>query len=377
MIMGRRQTATAGVDSGSPAKPAGALHLDRITKHYGTAPAVDDITLSLLQGEFLTLLGPSGSGKTTLLMMIAGFVTPTSGQIRLGERVITDMPPEKRNFGMVFQGYALFPHLTVARNIAFPLETRRQSKGEIEKRVAQALEMVQLAGLADRLPRQLSGGQQQRVAVARALVFTPDVLLLDEPLSALDKKLRAQVQLELKALHRRLGLTFVYVTHDQEEALSMSDRIAVLRDGRLIQQGTPSELYTQPKSRFVADFMGASNFLAGRVLSSSPAGSTYQVGNSCFEHAGALSEPGSEVTLALRPEKIDLLRGPDERRNLLVGTISNWSYIGTSYHVIVETQQAGRFAVNVPAWRHGEPPDIGAQVKIGWDPDATVVVHSD
>jgi putative spermidine/putrescine transport system ATP-binding protein len=374
MIIGGRQGETA--DPPSPGR-GGALTLDRVSKHYGKTRAVDDITLSLQQGEFLTLLGPSGSGKTTLLMMIAGFVTPTSGRVMLGDRVITDMPPEKRNFGMVFQGYALFPHLTVARNIAFPLETRRQSKAEITKRVAQAMEMVQLGQLADRLPRQLSGGQQQRVAVARALVFTPDVLLLDEPLSALDTKLRSQVQLELKDLHRRLGLTFIYVTHDQEEALSMSDRIAVLRDGRLIQHGTPTDLYTQPKSRFVADFMGASNFLTAQVLSSSATGFTYQVGRSRFEHEGAVSESGSRVTLALRPEKIDLLHAPGETRNCLAGTVANWTYIGTSYHVLIDARDAGRFAVTVPAWRHGPPPDIGSAATIGWSPDATVMVQDD
>jgi putative spermidine/putrescine transport system ATP-binding protein len=237
--------------------------------------------------------------------------------------------------------------------------------------------MVQLGQLADRLPRQLSGGQQQRVAVARALVFTPDVLLLDEPLSALDTKLRSQVQLELKDLHRRLGLTFIYVTHDQEEALSMSDRIAVLKDGRLIQHGTPSDLYTQPKTRFVADFMGASNFLAAQVLSSSATGFTYQVGGSRFEHDGAVSQPGSQVTLALRPEKIDLLREPSATRNRLLGTIANWTYVGTSYHVLIETQDAGCFAVTVPAWRDGPPPDIGSQATIGWSSDAAVMVQDD
>jgi putative spermidine/putrescine transport system ATP-binding protein len=353
------------------------LHLKRLSKHYGAARAVDDVSLSLAPGEFLTLLGPSGSGKTTLLMMIAGFVTPTSGSIRLGDRVISEMPPEKRNFGMVFQGYALFPHLTVARNIAFPLEARRQPKAEIEVRVAQALEMVQLAALRDRLPRQLSGGQQQRVALARALVFTPDILLLDEPLSALDKKLRAQVQLELKDLHRRLGLTFIYVTHDQEEALSMSDRIAVLRDGRLVQQGTPTELYTQPKTRFVADFLGASNFLAGRVTDRMETGFAYTCGSQRFVHEGAAGEPGAEVVLTLRPEKIEFVGDREHPRNSVTGTIVNWSFAGTSYHLQVDTGAAGRLSLSVPAWRHGPPPAIGASVALGWDPDATVLVEAD
>jgi putative spermidine/putrescine transport system ATP-binding protein len=367
----------AGDARSRTSQAGGVLHLDHVSKVYGDAHAVDDVNLSLSQGEFLTLLGPSGSGKTTLLMMIAGFVAPTTGQIQLGERIITSMPPEKRNFGMVFQGYALFPHLTVARNIAFPLEARRQPKAEIEARVAQALEMVQLAGLADRLPRQLSGGQQQRVALARALVFTPDILLLDEPLSALDKKLRAQVQLELKDLHRRLGLTFIYVTHDQEEALSMSDRIAVLRDGRVIQHGTPTELYMQPRTRFVADFLGASNFISACVVASTATGFVYTCGNERFEHEGSTAQSGDEVMLALRPEKVALVREPDPPHNRMAGTIVNWSYVGTSYHLLIETAAAGRLAVNVPAWRHGAAPHIGAAATIGWDPDATVLVVSD
>jgi putative spermidine/putrescine transport system ATP-binding protein len=356
---------------------AAALHLEHVSKVYGNTRAVDDVNLSLSPGEFLTLLGPSGSGKTTVLMMIAGFVAPTIGRIRLGERIITAIPPDKRNFGMVFQGYALFPHLTVARNIAFPLEARRQPKAEIEARVAQALEMVQLVGHADRLPRQLSGGQQQRVALARALVFTPDILLLDEPLSALDKKLRAQVQLELKDLHRRLGLTFIYVTHDQEEALSMSDRIAVLRDGRVMQHGTPTELYMQPRTRFVADFLGASNFLTARVLASTATGFVYTCGNDRFEHEGSTAQSGDEVVLALRPEKIELARDPVRPRNRVAGTIVNWSYIGTSYHLLIETAATGRLAVNLPAWRQAGAPDIGAAATIGWDSDATVLVQND
>jgi putative spermidine/putrescine transport system ATP-binding protein len=355
----------------------GTLHLERVCKSYSASRVVDNVTLSLAQGQFLTLLGPSGSGKTTLLMMIAGFVTPTSGDIRLGQRLITAMPAEKRNFGMVFQGYALFPHLSVARNIAFPLEVRRQSRADIDRRVKQAIEMVQLGTLADRLPRQLSGGQQQRVALARALVFTPDILLLDEPLSALDKKLRAQVQLELKDLHRRLGLTFIYVTHDQEEALSMSDTIAVLRDGRLVQHGSPTELYTQPRTRFVADFLGASNFLAGRVSASRPAGFGYVCGDQNFVHEGAVASTGDNVLLALRPEKITLERGRDGPQNKLTGTVANCSYVGTSFHLIVQTSVAGRMSVTVPAWQQGAPPDIGAAVTIGWEPDATTLVEND
>ena len=228
---------------------AHSLVLRNLSKHYGRLAAVDDVSLSIPRGQFLTLLGPSGSGKTTLLMVIAGFVEPSAGEVVLDDRPITHVPPEKRNFGMVFQGYALFPHLTVLDNVAFPLRVRGIAKAEIGERVRTALDLVRLAHLRDRLPRQLSGGQQQRVALARALVFAPHVLLLDEPLSALDKKLRAELQWELKALHRRVGTTFIYVTHDQDEALSMSDQIAIIREGRLIQTGAPRSLYERPRTK--------------------------------------------------------------------------------------------------------------------------------
>ncbi|MBM3524592.1 MAG: ABC transporter ATP-binding protein, partial [Alphaproteobacteria bacterium] len=248
------------------------LHIRNLVKRYGSVAAVDDVTFTVERGRFVTLLGPSGSGKTTVLMAIAGFVEPTSGRILVGERDITDLPPEKRNFGMVFQGYALFPHLTVAENVAFPLRVRKIGASETTERVKRALDLVQLGTLGERLPRQLSGGQQQRVALARALVFEPELLLLDEPLSALDKKLRAELQWELKALHQRVGLTFIYVTHDQDEALSMSDEIAILRDGKIVQSGGPGELYDKPRSRFVADFLGKSNFITGVVEHADAAG---------------------------------------------------------------------------------------------------------
>ena len=238
-----------------------ALSLRNVTRRYGEAAAVADVSLEVGRGEFLTLLGPSGSGKTTLLMMIAGFVEPSAGQVLLDGRDITALPPEKRSFGMVFQGYALFPQMTVAENVAFPLRVRRIGRAERESRVRATLDLVQLGRFAERRPHQLSGGQQQRVALARALVFDPALLLLDEPLSALDKKLRAELQDELKALHRRVGRTFINVTHDQEEALSLSDRIAILNHGRLIQQGSPAELYERPATRFVAGFLGEANRL--------------------------------------------------------------------------------------------------------------------
>lgn len=242
------------------------LAIEHIVKQYGSFRAVDDVSLQIRRGEFLTLLGPSGSGKTTLLMMIAGFTQPEAGRILLGERDITAVQPEQRNFGMVFQGYALFPHMTVAENVAFPLRIRRRPKAEIEAAVTQALARVQMTHLQDRLPRQLSGGQQQRVALARALVIEPDVLLMDEPLGALDRQLRRNVQLELRRLHEERRRTTLYVTHDQEEALILSDRVAVMRAGRIEQLGPVADLYNNPVNSFVASFIGESNLLPARLV---------------------------------------------------------------------------------------------------------------
>jgi putative spermidine/putrescine transport system ATP-binding protein len=281
---------------------AHALDVERISKSYGTTIALDDVSLRIGRGQFVTLLGPSGSGKTTLLMVIAGFVPPDTGRLLLDGRSIEHLPPEKREFGMVFQGYALFPHLSVAENIAFPLRVRKVARSELQKRVKEALELVQLGPLANRMPKQLSGGQQQRVALARALVFRPSLLLLDEPLSALDKNLRVSMQEELKNLHERLGLTFVYVTHDQQEALSLSDEVAILHRGRLMQVGTPTDLYERPQSRFVAGFLGRSNFWTGVVEEQDSTGFTYRIGNQVFQQSGAA--PGNTVTIALRPEKL-------------------------------------------------------------------------
>jgi len=357
-----------------------ALTIERVSKHYGPVRAVDDVSLTIGRGRFVTLLGPSGSGKTTLLMAIAGFVAPTSGRILLDERPITPLPPEKRNFGMVFQGYALFPHMTVAENVAFPLRVRKVPRAEIARRVADALALVQLGHLADRLPKQLSGGQQQRVALARALVFEPSLLLLDEPLSALDKKLRAELQVELKELHRRVGLTFIYVTHDQEEALSMSDSIAILRDGRLVQEGAPAALYERPATRFVADFLGKSNFLEGRVERIEAGGFAYRVGSARFVQngpSGGLSV-GSEALVALRPEKVMVLgEAPaDPALNILPGTIAAWSYFGSAFALSVDTP-VGRMQATVPAWRCPIEPAEGRPVQLAWSAEASVRVVAD
>ena len=338
------------------------------------------MSLRVERGEFLTLLGPSGSGKTTILMCIAGFVAPTAGAILLDGKDITPLPPERRDFGMVFQGYALFPHMTVAENVAFPLRVRKLSAADREAKVRAALDLVQLQGFAERLPRQLSGGQQQRVALARALVFDPALLLLDEPLSALDKKLRAELQEELKALHRRIGRTFVNVTHDQEEALSLSDRVAILNHGKLIQEGAPAHLYEQPRTRFVADFLGKSNFLQGEVRESVPGGFVIGAGATRIVQAVAENHRpahGSRVLLSLRPEKITLMAEQDEADNVVEGRIAAWSYLGAGFGLNVETPDFGLLRVALPTWRAPIAPREGLAVRLGWSAAASVPVMED
>jgi len=358
-----------------------ALGFQGLTKRYGSFTAVEDVSLAVERGEFLTLLGPSGSGKTTILMCIAGFVAPTSGTIRLDGRDITALPPEKRDFGMVFQGYALFPHMSVAENVAFPLRVRRMGQAEREAKVRAALDLVQLAQFADRLPRQLSGGQQQRVALARALVFDPALLLLDEPLSALDKKLRAELQEELRALHRRVGRTFINVTHDQEEALALSDRVAILNHGRLVQQGAPAALYEQPRTRFVADFLGKSNFLQGIVREAAAGRIGLSVGSARLSQALAEDGPrpvlGSAALLSLRPEKIALLAEGESAENEALGRITTWSYLGAGFSLVVETPDLGALRVVLPTWRAPIAPREGLEVRLGWSADAGVPVMDD
>ncbi|MEO1193500.1 MAG: ABC transporter ATP-binding protein [Pseudomonadota bacterium] len=352
-----------------------ALSLHNLTKRYGSLAAVDDVSLEIKQGAFLTLLGPSGSGKTTILMAIAGFVEPTAGQILLDGQDITRLPPDKRNFGMVFQGYALFPHMTVGDNIWFPLKVRGLSKAAARDKIERALDLVQLGHLAGRFPAQLSGGQQQRVALARALVFEPDLLLLDEPLSALDKKLRADLQWELKSLHDRLGTTFIYVTHDQEEALSMSDEIVILRDGKIEQQGNPGSLYEVPATRFVADFLGKSNFLSGKVAGEGADGFSYGIQGQEFQQAGSTpGEHGSPLLLALRPEKIEIGVEPPDLPNRVSGRIEAFNYYGSNFHFQVTTETLGAMIVTAPAWTCQVEPAIGSDVWLGWQANASVVV---
>ena len=354
------------------------LRLERLSKNFGEFIAVDDVNLHIRRGEFLTILGPSGSGKTTLLMIIAGFLEATTGDIQFDGLSIMSLRPEKRNFGMVFQGYALFPHMTVRQNIAYPLEVRKGARDEIVKRVDEMLELVQLETFGDRLPRQLSGGQQQRVALARALIFDPLVLLLDEPLGALDKKLRSNVQTQLKHLHRKVGKTFVYVTHDQEEALSMSDRVVIMNHGRVVQVGSPQELYERPSTVFASKFIGKSNILRGVVNQVDGNEVLYAIADKYFQQlvSNEKFSKNDEIILALRPEKIKIARCKvaSNEVNILVGRIIDITYFGSTISVNVETDSVGEFIVEVQAWNNQETLEEGQEILLTWSPDAAFTV---
>jgi putative spermidine/putrescine transport system ATP-binding protein len=338
--------------------------IEGLSKHYGENVVVKDLSIDIPQGEFLVLLGPSGCGKTTTLRMIAGFVEPSSGQITLGGRDVTTLPPWKRNTGLVFQSYALFPHLTVEENVAFGLEMRKVAAAETRAAVVEALRLVRLEGFGARLPRQLSGGQQQRVALARALAFRPDVLLLDEPLSNLDAKLREEVRVEIRELQQKLGLTTVMVTHDQDEALSMADRLVVMAQGEARQIGTQRDLYERPADRFVAGFVGRSNFLEGSAAAD---GSFISAGG--LRIACASGAPG-KGTLALRPEAVSV--GPEAVRldNAFEGVVEYISYLGSVLDVRVRLSPQDRIIVQI-ANRSGEVlPRMGEELKIGWPAEA-------
>ncbi len=289
-----------------------SVTLVQLTKRYGTVFAVRRVSLEVREGEFVTLLGPSGCGKTTTLRCVAGFVQPDEGDVRVDGRSVLPLPPERRGMGLVFQNYALWPHMTVRENVAFGLRLRRLSSGDIARRVRRALELVRLSGLEDRYPRQLSGGQQQRVALARALAIEPSVLLLDEPLSNLDALLREEMRFELRELQRRLGITTIYVTHDQAEALVLSDRITLLRDGSLAQVGTPQEIYSRPADRFVAGFVGTASFLEGVIAEPLPDGSGCRVRTQdgfTIAVRGAPGPAGQKVTVVVRPEHVERVNG--------------------------------------------------------------------
>ncbi|WP_282848829.1 ABC transporter ATP-binding protein [Microbacterium oxydans] len=341
----------------------GAVHIDGVTKRYGTATAVDDLSLDVQPGEFLSLLGPSGCGKTTTLRMIAGFEYPDAGDIRISGRSVLNLPPYRREVNTVFQAYALFPHLTVAENVAYGLQQRRVPKAEQRERVSEALDMVQLRAFADRKPTQLSGGQQQRIALSRALINRPSVLLLDEPLAALDRQLREEMQLELKLLQARLGTTFVFVTHDQAEALSMSDRIAVMRAGRIEQLDAPDAIYAEPASAYVASFIGQQNFVHGTVRADGEAVDT-AIGVIAGRWGGERVAAGQPAVAAIRPEYVRLEQGEGGG---VPGRVLGVSHLGETLQVAVRVGEDATFLSRMPA---PTAPRVGVDdaVRCVWDP---------
>lgn len=357
-----------------------AVELNHVIKRFGNVLAVDDVSLNIQNGEFFSLLGPSGCGKTTTLRMIAGFELPTEGEVYIQSKPMGLTPAFQRNTNMVFQNYALFPHMSVAKNVAFGLEMKKVPPAEIKTRVDEALEMVRLPGFGNRKPNQLSGGQQQRVALARALINRPSVLLLDEPLGALDLKLRKEMQIELKNLQTQVGITFVYVTHDQEEALTMSDRIAVMNKGKVLQVGSPTEIYEQPNSRFVADFIGESNFLEGQVKGIGPEFITVMIEENLIVRVARRRQCSQDapITVAIRPEKIHLhRRQPSDTLNALPGVVENVVYIGTDTLYIVRLTRKTRIRVreqNPTPLQTTVPFSANDPVYVAWQPESALIL---
>ena len=347
------------------------LEIKNLVKRYGDFHAVRDVSLTVADGEFLVLLGPSGCGKTTTLRMVAGFIEPTAGHVKLGGADVTLLPPWKRNAGMVFQSYALFPHLTVAQNVAFGLEMRKVPRTDMNRRVEETLALVRLEGYGGRLPRQLSGGQQQRVALARALAIHPDVLLLDEPLSNLDAKLRQEVRVEIRELQQRMGLTTVMVTHDQEEALTMADRLVVMNEGSVRQVGSQRDLYERPADRFVAGFVGRSTFLDGTV---EEPGRFRTDGGLSLVSAGGTT---GKASLSLRPERLEIAAAPlTGLDNCLPGTVEFVSYLGAMIDIHVRLSPADRLVVQIANRDGGFAPEVGQKVHVGWRASAGQVFNA-
>ena len=360
------------------------VQLDRVTKRFGDVTAVDELSLDVNRGEFFAMLGPSGCGKTTTLRMIGGFEEVSGGTISLGGVDVTDLPPFKRNVNTVFQNYALFPHLDVYENIAFGLRRRKVPENEVRHQVAFMLDLVDLPGYERRRPSQLSGGQQQRVALARALVNNPQVLLLDEPLGALDLKLRKQMQVELKRIQSEIGVTFIFVTHDQDEAMTMADRIAVMRHGHIEQLGTPEELYERPATEFVAGFLGVSNLLEGEVTGhDGPLASIRLKDGSILRAPTEAAAGATTVRVGVRPEKLRVTPGAGDQPgpdglNVLRGTILDASYIGVSTQYLVETADGHRltvYAQNLETGGAAEALADGEQVRLTWKPQHTFVIR--
>ncbi len=368
----------AALDAAAVMRPA-LLSLTRVVKRYGDVLAVDGVDLAVPDGEILTILGPSGSGKTTLLKMVAGFELPDQGGVELAGRDITYSTPASRGIGMVFQSYALFPHMRVAENVAFPLEMRQVARSDIRARVTKALALVGLTGYETRYPRQLSGGQQQRVALARAVVFEPRLLLLDEPFGALDRKLREQMQLEVKRLQRQLGITALFVTHDQEEALVLSDRIAVMSKGRIEQVGTPFEIYARPANRFVADFIGELNLYRGEVKSVAAGVLTAAVeGGLTMTARGSTGRAvGSTVGLVVRPEAPHQLADGEAAENVATGVVGEVVYLGDAIKYAVKLDGGGEMSVRWPYRPSASALNPGDRLRVGWSGDLVHLVDWD
>jgi putative spermidine/putrescine transport system ATP-binding protein len=375
---------TSNQEAATPTK--GALSLDHVTKLYGDLHAVDDVSLDVAPGEFVTLLGPSGSGKTTTLRIIGGFIQPDAGTVALDGRDLTKVQPYKRGIGMVFQNYALFPHMTAAENVGFPLSMRRIPKDEVKKRAREALSLVRLEHLGDRYPKQLSGGQQQRVALARSFSFNPQLLLMDEPLGALDRKLREALQLEVLRISRQLAVTVVYVTHDQEESLVMSDRIAIYNEGRIEQIGSGEDLYERPVSLFVADFVGESNIYRG-TLQAEPYPSIVRAEGDPIRvpaDAGARVglSPGDRAAVVVRPERMSIRQGEaneggaggDGSVASLSGRLRELIYLGSDRKYVVDVEGGGTAVVRVQAGTEGVDAVVGPEVTVTWAIGDSVVV---
>jgi putative spermidine/putrescine transport system ATP-binding protein len=351
------------------------VELKAVSKRYGDVVALATIDLSIGKGEFVTLLGPSGSGKTTLLNLIAGMTPPSSGRVFIDGRDVTLAPPGQRGLGMVFQNYALMPHMTIFENIAFPLRVRRVSEEQIRARVAEVLELVKLPQIANRYPRELSGGQQQRVSLARCVIYKPALILMDEPLGALDKKLREQIQLEIKHIHARLGITILYVTHDQEEALTMSDRIVLMRDGQIEQQGPPDELYFRPRTVFAADFIGSSNLLAGCVES---VGDTVTIRLGCgLATAMAARFPlraGAVTSCLVRPECMVMAHAKPDRDNAFEGVFEDSIVLGGVVKHFISLPDGSKVTVQEPNRPGGGKLAAGQAVWIGWNTEECLLL---
>jgi putative spermidine/putrescine transport system ATP-binding protein len=347
------------------------VRFEHIEKSFdGETLVIKDLNLEIAQGEFLTMLGPSGSGKTTCLLMLAGFLTPTNGEIYLQDQPIGNIPPHKRNIGFVFQNYALFPHMTISENLAYPLQVRKLPKKEIENKVSTALKMVELPGFEGRRPAQLSGGQQQRIALARALVFEPQLVLMDEPLGALDKNLREQMQFEIKHIHESLNVTVVYVTHDQSEALTMSNKIAVFNDGIIQQLSTPDILYEEPENAFVAQFIGENNRLSGTVIEISGDKCMVEIeGGTVKALKVNVNKAGQKTSMSLRPERVTVNPAEGSIENAFEGTVRELIYLGDHIRTRVNVCGNDEFIIKVPNSQGHLVVNTDQKIKIGWSSD--------